>query len=43
MSFVASRNSDFSGPTADLENKKDLIGYCWVFFSKKLQRLLEFG
>lgn len=39
MSFVASRNRDFPGPTADLENKKDLIGYSWVFFSKKLQRL----
>lgn len=43
MSFVASRNHDFSGSTADLENKKDLIQYSWWFFFGKLQGLLEFG
>lgn len=44
MSFVAGRNHDFfSGSTADLENKKDLIQYSWLFFFGKLQGLLEFG
>lgn len=43
MSFIANRNHDFSGPTTDLENEKDLIQYSWVFLWGKLQRLLEFG
>lgn len=32
MSFIANRNHDFSGPTTDLENEKDLIQDSWVFF-----------
>lgn len=43
MSFVTNRNHDFSGSTTDLENKKDLIYYSWLFSFRKLQRLLEFG
>lgn len=39
MSFVANRNHDFSGPTVDFKNKKDLIQYTWLFFFGKLQRL----